>query len=128
MLRILEENQDLLKFNAEGVDPGIIWTEACVAAKTAVEEYVAKYGEPMYCGFASVKINPARGKFVTFLKKCGIGDKGYNGGWSVSYYDIMDDHKYSFTQSLDLKEEGCDAFAKVLHKYGIDAYSIGRAD
>jgi hypothetical protein len=62
------------------------------------------------------------------LKKCGIGDAGYNGGWSVSYYDIMDDHKYSYTQSLDLKEEGCDAFAKVLHKYGIDAYSVGRAD
>ena len=128
MLKTLEDNREILKFNAEGVDPGIIWTEACVAGKTAVEEYVAKFGEPMYCGFSSVKITPARGKFVTFLKKCGVGDVGYNGGYRVSYYDIMDDHKYSCTQSLDLKEECTDAFAKVLHKYGIDAYSIPIAD
>ena len=52
MLRVIEENQDLLKFNAEGVDPGVIWTEACVAGKTAVEEYHRQYDEPMYCGFS----------------------------------------------------------------------------
>ena len=128
MSKTLEDNREILKFNAEGVDPGIIWTEACVAGKTAVEEYVAKFGEPMYCGFSSVKITPARGKFVTFLKKCGVGDVGYNGGYRVSYYDIMDDHPLSHTQSLDLKEACVDAFAKVLQKYGLDAWGVGRAD
>ena len=128
MLKTLEDNREILKFNAEGVDPGIIWTEACVAGKTAVEEYVAKFGEPMYCGFSSVKITPARGKFVTFLKKVGVGDLGYNGGYNVSYYDIMDDHPLSHTQSLDLKEACVDAFAKVLQKYGMDAWGVGRAD
>ena len=128
MLKTLEDNREILKFNAEGVDPGVIWTEACVAGKTAVEEYHRQYGEPMYCGFGHVNIRPARGKFVTFLKKCGVGDVGYNGGYRVSYYDIMDDHKYSCTQSLDLKEEATDAFSKVLHKYGIDAYSVSMAD
>ena len=128
MLKTLEDNRAILKFNAEGVDPGIIWTEACVAAKLAVEDYHRQYGEPMYCGFGHVSIRPARGKFVTFLKKCGVGDVGYNGGYRVSYYDIMDDHKYSCTQSLDLKEEATDAFSKVLYKYGIDAYSVSMAD
>ena len=102
MLKTLEDNRAILKFNAEGVDPGIIWTEACVAGKTAVEEYVAKFGEPMYCGFGHVSIRPARGKFVNFLKKVGVGNLGYNGGYNVSYYDIMDDHPLSSTQSLDL--------------------------
>ena len=39
MLKIYEDNREINKFNAEGVDPGVIWTEACVAGKTAVEEY-----------------------------------------------------------------------------------------
>ena len=128
MLKTYEDNREILKFNAEGVDPGVIWTEACVAGKTAVEEYHREYGEPKKCGFGHVNIRPARGKFVNFLKKVGVGNLGYNGGYNVSYYDIMDDHKYSYTQSMDLKEEGCDAFAKVLHKYGIDAYSVSMAD
>ena len=128
MLNTLEDNKDLLKFNAEGVDPGIIWTEACVAGKTAVEEYHAKHGEPMYCGFGHVSIRPARGKFVNFLKKVDMGSAGYNGGWNVSYYDIMDGHPLSHTQSLDLKEICCDAFAEVLQKYGMDAYGVGMAD
>ena len=128
MLKIYEDNREINKFNAEGVDPGIIWTEACVAGKTAVEKYHAQYGEPLYCGFGHVNIRPARGKFVNFLKKVGIGDAGYNGGYNVSYYDIMDDHPLSCTQSLDLKETCVDAFAHVLQKYGIDAWGVGRAD
>jgi len=128
MLKIYEDNREINKFNAEGVDPGIIWTEACVAGKTAVEEYHRQYGEPLYCGFGHVSIRPARGKFVNFLKKVGVGDLGYNGGYRVSYYDIMDDHPLSHTQSLDLKEACVDAFAKVLQKYGMDAWGVGRAD
>ena len=128
MLKTLEDNREILKFNAEGVDPGVIWTEACVAGKTAVEEYHRQYGEPMYCGFGHVNIRPARGKFVNFLKKVGVGDLCYNGGYRVSYYDIMDHHPLSHTQSLDLKEACVDAFAKVLQKYGLDAWGVGRAD
>jgi len=128
MLKTLEDNKDLLRFNAEGIDPGEIWTEACVAGKTAVEEYYREHGEPLYCGFSHVKIRPAKGNFVKFLKKVGIGDLGYNGGWNVNYHDIMDGHKLSYTQSLDLRETCTDAFAKVLQKYGMEAYSISRAD
>ena len=41
------------------------------------------------CGFAWINIKPARGKFVTWLKKAGIGrTDSYYGGytvWAVSY-------------------------------------------
>ena len=128
MLKTLEDNKELLQFNAEGKTPSEIWTEACVACKIAVEEYVAKHGEPLYCGFANVKIRPATGRFVKFLKDVDVGSLGYKGGWRVSYYDMMDDHKMCGTQSMDIKEVGCQAFADVLKKYGIDAYMESRAD
>ena len=63
-----------------------------------------------------------------WLKERKIGDKGWNGGYSISYYDFMGDVRESFTQSMDLKEMGCDAFVAVLRKYGMDAYMESRAD
>ena len=129
MYKTIEENKDLLKFNAEGVDPYEMWTNAKKACLDTVNEFTAKHGEPMYCGFANVKVYPARGKFIKFLKEMGIGDNGYKGGWRISYYDIMPkDHEYRGTQSMDIKETGCDAFADALEKYGIDAYMESRAD
>ena len=123
------ETKDLLKFNAEGVNPIDMFMNARLACLTAVEEYVEKHGEPMYCGFANVKVYPARGRFVSFMKKADIGSSGYKGGWRISYYDIMpNDHKYRGTQSMDIKEEGCRAFADALEKYGITAYMESRAD
>ena len=58
----------------------------------------------------------------------GIGNNGYRGGYQISYYDIMGNHGLANTQSLDLKEVCCDAFADVLKKYGMTAYGVGRAD
>ena len=108
-----------------------------VAAKKAVSDYLAEwtaktggnqYGEPMYCGFANVRIRPARGRFVQFLKAEGIGSSGWNGGYTVSYYDMMRNQPYGHTQSMDIKEHGCDAFAEVLRKHGMDAHMESRAD
>ena len=125
----IEENKDLLKFNAEGFDPTYIWHEAKNKAVKAVDDFVAKHGEPMYCGFASVSIHPARGKFVNFLKRQEIGDKGYKGGYRISYYDIMPlSHQYRSTQSLDIKEVATEAFRDELRKYGMTAYADSRAD
>ena len=45
----LEENKDLLKFNAEGVNPADMFIDAKKACLKAVDEYVAKHGEPLYC-------------------------------------------------------------------------------
>lgn len=86
------------------------------------------------CGFAWVKVIPARGPFVTWLKKkiaeAGddrrqvhqYGSKAYEGGWQFwapgSYNG----------QSISVKEVGAIAFAKTLKDYGIDAYMGSRLD
>ena len=126
---MIEENKDLLKFNAEGVHPADMFLNARKVAIKAVDDFVAKHGEPMYCGFANVSIHPARGRFVSFMKKADVGSKGYGGGYRISYYDIMpQDHQYRSTQSMSIKEEACDAFANELKKYGLTVYSESRAD
>ncbi len=78
------------------------------------------------CGFASVVIKPARGKFVAELKKRGIGSAHYYGGYSVSSWEfapsIRRDQSY---------ERACAASAgavKVLQSYGITAYVDARID
>jgi len=126
---IKEDTKTLLKFNAEGIHPGEMFFNARQEAVKAVDAYVEKYGEPMYCGFANVSIHPARGRFVSFMKKAGVGDNGYRGGYRISYYDIMPkDHPYSHTQSMSIREVACDAFRDELVKYGLTVYSESRAD
>jgi hypothetical protein len=122
--------EKLLKFNAEGVHPAKQYLDARVQAVKAVDEYMkGKEEEPMYCGFANVSVHPARGKFVSFLKKAGVGGNGYRGGYRISYYEIMPpDHKWRHCQSMDIKEVACDAFKNALKKYGLTVYSESRAD
>ena len=128
-VEMIEENKDLLKFNAEGVHPADMFLNARKVAIKAVDEYVKKYGEPLYCGFANVSIRPARGRFVSYLKKADVGSKGYGGGYRISYYDIMpQDHQYRHTQSLDIKEVATEAFRDELRKYGMTVYAESRAD
>jgi hypothetical protein len=124
-----QDTLELLKFNAHGVDPQEIWLTAKTAAVKAVDQHMANRQEPMYCGFANISIRPARGAFVKFLKDSKIGGSGWNGGWRVSYYDIMPrGHRYAHTQSMDIKEIGCDAACAALEKYGIQASMESRAD
>ena len=129
MYKTIEENKDLLKFNAEGVHPADMFLNARKVAIKAVDDYMKGKEEPMYCGFANVSIHPARGKFVSFMKKASIGDSGFRGGYRISYYDIMPtDHEYARTQSMDIKEIACDAFRDELRKYGLTVYAESRAD
>ena len=72
------------------------------------------------CGFAWIKIKPARGKFVAWLKSQNIGDTSYSGG-----YDIWVSH---FNQSFTRKEEYARAYAHVLGKHGITAIPQSRLD
>ena len=124
------QEKQIVKFMNHKVDPTYIWHTAKDAAVKAVDEYMKDKEEPMYCGFANVKIRPAKGKFVNFLKQQGIGDIAYKGGWRISYYDIMPmEHQYRRTQSMDIKEVACDAFAKVLEEqFGLNVISESRAD
>ena len=129
MQKTIEENKDLLKFNAEGVHPADQFLNARKKAVEAVDRYMIGKEEPMYCGFANVSIHPARGRFVSFMKKAGVGDSGFRGGYRISYYDIMpQDHQYARTQSLDIKEIATEAFRDELRKYGLTVYAESRAD
>ncbi len=72
------------------------------------------------CGFAGVVIKPARGKFVSYLKSIGIGNKHYYGGYYVSVRE--------FGQSLARKEAYAEAYAKVLSEEGMSCYVDSRMD
>jgi len=123
------QEKQIVKFMNHKVDPTYIWHTAKDAAVKAVDEYMKDKEEPMYCGFANVKVRPAKGKFVNFLKRQGIGDIAYKGGWRISYYDIMPkSHPWRMTQSMSIKEIGCDAFAEALESFGLDCISESRAD
>jgi hypothetical protein len=118
MYKTIEENKDLLKFNAEGVHPADQFLNARKKAVEAVDLYMV-----------NVSIHPAKGSFVSFMKKASIGDKGFRGGYRISYYDIMPtDHEYARTQSLDIKEIATEAFRDELRKYGLTVYAESRAD
>jgi len=84
--------------------------------------YIEQYGEHFPCGFAWVKIKPARGQFVKVLKEMKLGDTSYEGGYSVW------NPSKNFTQCMDAKEAGARAFAEHLRKYGVDVTSHTRLD
>lgn len=72
------------------------------------------------CGFAWVKVRPARGKFVDYLKARNLGHKAYDGGYD--YWVSM------FNQSMQKKEAYASAFAAVLRDNGLNAYAGSRMD
>jgi len=72
------------------------------------------------CGFAGVIIKPARGKFVSLLKKFGLGWNHHYGGFYMTCRE--------FGQSLARKESYCEAFASVLGEAGIRCYVDSRMD
>ena len=73
------------------------------------------------CGFAWIKIRPARGEFVKWLKKNNIGKTdSFEGGYMIWISD--------YNQSMQKKETYARAFARVLADNGIRAYSMSRMD
>ena len=99
-----------------------IHNTATSAAQRAEADFIAKHGEPGYCGFAWVKVSEkASTKLGRALKTVGFR-KSYNGG-----LDLWNPGG-SFTQSMDIKEAGAEAYAEVLRQYGINAYACSRAD
>ena len=93
--------------------------EAAVHAENA---FRAKHGEPGYCGFAWVNVPvKASTKLGRALKTVGFR-KSYSGG-----LDLWNPGG-SFTQSMDIKETGAQAYAETLRKFGIEAHMSSRAD
>lgn len=108
------------------VDPLVkaIADEAFEAAAVATQKYLDENPGQWYpCGFAWVKIKPARGKLVSYLKeeKLGRTDE-FEGGFSV--WNPSGNH----TQWMDAKRAGAVAFAEVLKKHGINAFAQTRID
>ena len=96
-------SKEVKQFTTAKMSPQEIFGNACLKARYAVDEFTAKHGEPMYCGFANISIHPARGPFVTWCKK-------------------------NHTQSLDIKEEAMNAVSSYFKSLGMTAYAESRAD
>ncbi len=101
---------------------------AAIAAQSFLDDWNAStggndYGEPMYCGFAWVNIYKIKGntKLGRAMKQAGY-TKDYTGA-----YQIYNPAGYG-GQSMDVKEAGARAAAKVFEQYGFTAYPGGRAD
>jgi hypothetical protein len=95
---------------------------AVSAAQRAEAEFRARHGEPGYCGFAWVVVREKGStKVGRALKSVGF-KPAYGGGLSLW------NPGGSFTQSMDIKETGAEAYAKVLREHGLDAYMSSRAD
>lgn len=99
-----------------------IINEAFNAAQEAEADFRKQHGEPWFCGFAWVNIKPGNCNIANALKKQGHARKSYDGG-----VDVWNPGG-SYSQSMDLKEAGAQAFAEVLRKYGFKAYARSRAD
>ena len=108
--------------NYKELSPEQLVAVAFHEARHAEAAFRAKHGEPAYCGFAWVTVRPGNSKVAKILKaKYGV-KIGYGGGMQVW------NPGGSNTQSMDIKEEGAEAFAKVLQDAGIKASAGSRAD
>ena len=103
-----------------GVTPMVVGTPTELMGNDINWDKTTYFVESGVCGFAGVVIKPARGKFVSYLKKLGKGHKHYYGGYYVSVRE--------FNQSLTRKEAYAEAFAKVLGEEGMRCYVDSRMD
>lgn len=80
--------------------------EALAAAANSTALYLSENPDKWYpCGFAEVRIRPARGPLVSSLKKRGLGRTAiYGGGYVIS------NPSKNGTQSLSAKAVGVRAF------------------
>ena len=99
-----------------------IHNTATAAAQKTTEDFLAKHGDRDMCGFAWVTVREKGStKLGRSLKSIGF-KPAYGGGlqlWNPSG---------SWTQCITAKEEGAQAYADVLRKFGIDAYMGSRLD
>ena len=106
--------------NGEKVTPMVVGTPSTPFGSDIDHSKPTYFVEGGVCGFAGVVIKPARGKFVSLLKKHDLGWKHYYGGFYMTCRE--------FGQSLARKEAYCEAFARVLGEEGIRCYVDSRMD
>lgn len=127
---ITEAQLKINSFVSHKVSPRDLWHTLCEAAQVAVDEFVTKHGEPMYCGMAHIVLEDTQGKFVTWLTQQGLGDRNDKRGRThkLTYYSIMRGHRLLGTQSLDIQEAAMDAVKTVLELHGIRTHIRSWAD
>ena len=106
------------------MDIQTIHNEARDAAIQAENNFLAKHGEPLYCGFAwvDVYVDRTNSKEAKELLKI-----GFKKSWRPKCLNLWSPGGYN-GQSMDVKEHGAMAYAAVLEKYGFRAYMGSRAD
>ena len=99
-----------------------IYDDAKTAARLAVK-VLDVFDESHFgdCGFAWVKIS-GRSKLSKLLRLINEGSKGVLGGYLISPVQLFN------TQSLEIKNKACVAFAEVLNANGIKAVIYSRYD
>jgi len=102
---------------------GVVHATASQAARKTTEDFLAKHGDRDCCGFAWVSVYKVRSNSKLGKALINVGfSKAYDGGlqlWNPSG---------SFTQCITAKEEGAQAYALELRKYGVEAYAGSRMD
>lgn len=113
-----------MKVNAAAIKVEAVLAEAFAMASEATNATIAENPNVWYpCGFAWVKISPARGPYVKALKEKGLGrTDSYEGGFSVW------NPSGNPTQWMDAKYAGALAFAEVLRKNGVNCHACQRID
>ncbi len=103
-----------------------ILNEALAKARQARDSFIAKYGEPMYCGFAWVDVKVRSNSKLGQL----LLDNGFRKGLSESSGAVLTlwDPSQHMGQSMDVKIEGAKAYAKYLTDNGIPCEWRSRAD
>lgn len=108
------------------IDPKIVKAveEAFEAARQASNKTYQDMGGDNYaCGFAWVNIKPGTSKVAKYLKDMWGARRSYHGGidvWNPGGLNV---------QNIDIKEDGAQAFAKVLREQlGVTAYASSRLD
>jgi len=101
--------------------------EAAVAAANEMYEKIG--GDRLACGFAWVDIYGYEGKKIRANSKLGkaLAANGIEKSEYKKCFDLWNPCGL-FVQSIDIKEAGAQAYAKVLKSYGFEAYMGSRLD
>jgi hypothetical protein len=124
---ILVEASEAAEASVKACRPAPIIVGEAIGLSNEIDETKPTYYiEGGVCGFASVIIKPARGKFVTELKKRKIGGAHYYGGYSVSSWEFAPSIRRD--QSYERACAAAKGAVEVLRSYGINAYVDSRID
>lgn len=121
------------KIHDEAHRAGMVAAEACKPVPMVVQQHANMLDDSSpavqtwvvpdgVCGFAWVVIRPANCSFALWLKKR-EGDRVYK-----CYTGGLQRFAPLSTQSMQIKEAYCEAYAKVLQAAGIKAYAYSRLD